>query len=181
MGVVYPDSTHGPVDAMWEIYRLIKTGESADCPQVTMLSSRDSYKTLCAAALEVLCMLHFEVPVAHMAAIKSQSAKAIQYINGFFRRVKPYIEANGWQKKSDSKTYIDWITPGNQTVWLNIVTATIAGANCVEETTIFHTSNGIKQAKDLVQGDKVLSLFNSIACVKYGSFTQAMELNRQKT
>ena len=87
MGVVYPGSTHGPVDAMWRIYELMKTGGSRDVPQVCMLASRDSYKTLSAAAIEVLCMLHFEISVAHGAAIKSQSEKAIQYVNSFFRKI----------------------------------------------------------------------------------------------
>jgi hypothetical protein len=154
IGTVDPGSTHGPVDAMWEIYNLMKTGQSAECPQVCMLSSRDSYKTLNAAALEVLCMMHFEVPVAHMAAIKAQSAKAIQYINGFFRKVKPYLEAHGWKKKSDSKTYIDWITPNGDTVWLNIVTATIAGANSehvpmlfIDEVDVVQDPRALKEAK----------------------------------
>ena len=88
MGVVYPGSTHGPVDAMWRIYELMKTRESRDVPQVSMLASRDSYKTLSAAAIEVLCMLHFEISVAHGAAIKSQSEKAIQYVTSFFRKLK---------------------------------------------------------------------------------------------
>ena len=64
MGTVYPGSTHGPVEAMWRIYELMKTGNSRDVPQVCMLASRDSYKTLSAAAIEVLCMLHFEISVA---------------------------------------------------------------------------------------------------------------------
>ena len=59
-GVVYPTSTHGPVEAFWRIYELMKTGDSARVPQVCMLSSRDSFKTLGAAALEILCMLHLE-------------------------------------------------------------------------------------------------------------------------
>lgn len=154
MGVVYPTSTHGPVDAMWEIYNLMKTGQSSEHPQATMLSSRDSYKTLNAAALEVLCMVHFEIPVAHMAAIKSQSAKAIQYINGFFRKIRPYLEHNNWVKKSDSKTYIDWITPSGNTVWLNIVTATIAGANSehvpmlfIDEVDVVQDPRALKEAK----------------------------------
>lgn len=168
MGVVCPDSTHGPVDAMWEIYRLMKTGESADCPQVCMLSSRDSYKTLNAAALEVLCMLHFEIPVAHMAAIKSQSAKAIQYINGFFRKVRPYLEAHGWTKKSDSKTYIDWITPKGDTVWLNVVTATLAGANsehvpmlCVDGDTDIMCKNINTKTNRVRRNKKAKSLYKN--------------------
>lgn len=159
MGVVYPDSTHAPVEAMWEIYNMMKTGESANCPQATLLSSRDSYKTLCAAALEVLCMVHLELPVAHMAAIKPQSAKAVQYVNSFFRKIRPYLEHQGWQKKSDSKTYIDWITPSGETVWLNIVTATIAGANCIDPDSVVKTTIGDKKAKDIKQYD-VLVNFN---------------------
>ena len=100
MGVVYPGSTHGPIDAMWRIYDLMKTGGSRDVPQVCMLASRDSYKTLSAAAIEVLCMIHFEISVAHGAAIKSQSEKAIQYVNSFFRKVGPYLEENNWKKIS---------------------------------------------------------------------------------
>jgi len=154
MGTVYPDSTHGPIDAMWVIYNLMKTGESSECPQVAMLSSRDSYKTLNAAALEVLCMIHFKIPIAHMAAIKAQSAKAIQYINGFFRKIKPFLEYHGWTKKSDSKTYIDWITPEGDTVWLNIVTATIAGANSehvpmlfIDEVDVVQDPRALREAK----------------------------------
>jgi len=128
-GVVYPTSTHAPIDAMWRIYELIKTGENKNIPRIAMLASRDSGKTLSASAMEVLCMIHFRIPIAHMAAIKQQSAKAIQYVNSFFRKLTPYLEYHGWKKTSDSKTYIEWITDKQESVYLNVVTATIAGAN----------------------------------------------------
>jgi intein/homing endonuclease len=44
MGVVYPTSTHGPIDAMWRIYELFKTGETKKVPQAVMVASRDSFK-----------------------------------------------------------------------------------------------------------------------------------------
>jgi len=154
MGTVYPTSTHGPIDAMWRIYELMKTGESMDIPQVTMLASRDSYKTLSAAALEVLCMIHFRMPIAHMAAIKAQSAKSIQYVNSFFRKLRPYLEHHEWKKSSDSKTYIEWITDKDETVYLNIVTATIAGANSehvpmlfIDEVDVVQDPRALKEAK----------------------------------
>jgi len=106
MGVVYPTSTHGPIDAAWRIYELIKTGQSADVPEVVLLSSRDSYKTLVASAIEVLCLVHFRFSIAHAAAVLSQSEKAVQYANSFFNKIKTYLEANGWQKISDNKTKI---------------------------------------------------------------------------
>ena len=88
-GTIYPTSTHGPVEAMWRVYELMKTGENEHIPQSCMLASRDSFKTLGAAALEILCMTHFRISIAHMAAISSQSDKAIQYVTSFFRKLKP--------------------------------------------------------------------------------------------
>jgi hypothetical protein len=154
MGVVYPGSTHGPIDAMWRIYELIKTGESGEIPEVVMLSSRDSGKTLCAAALEVLCMIHFRISVGHMAAIQSQSLKAISYINGFLRKIKPYLEYYGWAQASDSKSIIGWLTDDGQEVYIKVVIATISGANsehlpllCVDEIDVISDPRALEEAK----------------------------------
>lgn len=153
-GTVYPSSTHGPVDAMWRIYELMKTGKNEHIPQVCMLASRDSFKTLGAAALEVLCMLHFRVSVAHMAAIQSQSEKAVQYINAFFRKLKPYLEKNGWKNASDNKKMIRWITDEQEDVYLRIVICTIAGANSehvpmlfIDEVDVVQDPRALKEAK----------------------------------
>lgn len=175
MGVVYPGSTHGPVDAMWRIYELMKTGQSRDVPQVCMLASRDSYKTLSAAAIEVLCMLHFEISVAHGAAIKSQSEKAIQYVNSFFRKVGPYLEENGWKKISDSKAKIEWLTSNGDAIYLRIVVATVAGMNCISPYALLDTNRGVLLAKDVSIDDIVKTydytqqkeMFNPIKKIGY--------------
>jgi hypothetical protein len=152
-GVVYPTSTHGPIEAMWRIYELIKTGESEHIPQVCMLASRDSFKTLGAAALQVLCMLHFRFSIAHMAAISSQSDKAVQYCNAFFRKMKPYLEENGWKQSSDNKKMIAWVTDEGQEVYIRIVIATIAGANCIDPDSMVELKDGFKKASEIKQGD----------------------------
>jgi len=153
-GVVYPTSTHGPIDAMWRIYELMKTGESMDVPQITMLASRDSFKTLCAAAIEVLCMIHFRISVAHMAAISSQSDKAVEYVNSFFRKLSPYLIKKGWKKVSDNKKKVEWITEEGQNIYLKIVIATIAGANSehvpmlfIDEVDVVQDPRALKEAK----------------------------------
>lgn len=153
-GTVYPDSTHGPADAMWRIYELMSTGQSEDIPQVCMLASRDSFKTLGAAALEVLCVLHFRISVAHMAAISSQSDKAIQYVNAFFRKLKPYLESNGWKQSSDNKKMIAWLTDEGQEIYIRIVIATIAGANSehvpmlfIDEVDVVQDPRALKEAQ----------------------------------
>jgi hypothetical protein len=174
MGTVYPGSTHGPVDAMWRIYELMKTGNSRDVPQVCMLASRDSYKTLSAAAIEVLCMLHFEISVAHGAAIKSQSEKAIQYVNSFFRKLSPYLEANGWRKLSDSKAKIEWLTDKGDAIYLRIVVATVAGMNSEHVPMLF------MDEIDVVQDPRALEEAKMIPCVYKGYFPLTVYLSTRK-
>lgn len=174
MGVVYPGSTHGPVDAMWRIYELMKTGGSRDVPQVCMLASRDSYKTLSAAAIEVLCMLHFEISVAHGAAIKSQSEKAIQYVNSFFRKVGPYLEENGWKKISDSKAKIEWLTDKGDAIYLRIVVATVAGMNSEHVPMLF------MDEIDVVQDPRALEEAKMIPSVYKHYFPLTVYLSTRK-
>lgn len=128
-GVVYPESTHAPADAIWRIYELMKTGESEQIPEVVMLSSRDSFKTLAAAAAEVLCLVHFRFSIAHASAILSQSEKAVQYINSFFNKIKPYLEHHGWKKTGDNKTKIEWTTENNESIYLRVLVMTRRGMN----------------------------------------------------
>lgn len=153
-GVVYPTSTHGPADAMWRIYELMKTGQSQDIPQVTMLSSRDSFKTLSAAALEVLCFTHFKISIAHAAAIVDQSDKAVQYANGFFRELRPYLEYHGWKRASDNKKKIEWITDTGESIYLRILVMSIRGMNSehlpmlfIDEVDIVQDVRALKEAK----------------------------------
>lgn len=129
MGIVYPTSTHGPIESAWRIYELIKTGESKDVPEIVLLSSRDSYKTLIASAIEVLCLVHFRFSIAHAAAILSQSEKAVQYANSFFNKIQPYLEKNGWKKISDSKTKIEWRTDEGDSIYLRVLVMTRKGMN----------------------------------------------------
>lgn len=174
MGVVYPSSTHGPADAMWRIYQLMKTGDSEHVPQTTMLASRDSFKTLGAAAIEVLCMIHFRLSIAHMAAIKSQSDKAIQYVNAFFRSLNPYLEHHGWKKTSDSKAKIEWLTDDGESVYIRIIIATIAGANSEHVPMLF-----IDEV-DVVQDPRALKEAKMIPSVYKGYFPLTVYLSTRK-
>ena len=140
MDTVYPNSTHAPVDAMWRIYELIQTGKSQEVPQVCMLSSRDSFKTLSASAIMVLLMVHFRLQLATAGAIKAQSDKMIQYIAGHFRKIEKYLEENKWRKISESKSRTDWLDENGWLCFVRIVVATVAGMNCVKGNTIIKTN-----------------------------------------
>lgn len=129
VGHVDPDSNSSPVEAMWEIYNTVKENRGEESPGYIMLSAREGYKTLSSSILETLLMLHFQLTIAHMAAIKEQSAKSIQYINYFFGKIEPLLWAKGWVNRSQNKTKVEWRSPQGEDVYIQVIVATLAGAN----------------------------------------------------
>lgn len=137
IGTVDPDSNSSPIEAMWEIYNIIKENRGDEIPGVIMLSARECYKTLGASILEVILMLQFRTTIAHMAAIREQSAKAVQYINLFFTKIEPLLEVSGWEKTSENKTKISFRTEYGEDVYIRVIVATMAGANSEHTSLMF--------------------------------------------
>lgn len=83
--IIDPTSNSSPMDLLWEVYAAARAGKQ---PWGEMLAyaARDTFKTLSAAILEVLSVVHLQRSVAHMAAIESQAKKSQQYIKKFFNR-----------------------------------------------------------------------------------------------
>lgn len=158
IGQVDPDSNSSPIDSIWEIYNTIKNNKGDENPGYIMLSAREGYKTLGASILEVLLMIHFRLTIAHMAAIQSQSAKAVQYINYFFTKIEPLLLAAGWTKTSESKNKISFRTDQDEDVYVRVVVATMAGANCIDPGAIISTKDrGEIRAAEIEKGDMVLT------------------------
>jgi len=174
MGVVYPTSTHSPVEAAWRIYELIKTGQSRDVPEIVLLSSRDSYKTLIASAIEVLCLIHFRFSIAHAAAVLSQSEKAVQYANSFFNKIQPYLEANGWKKTSDNKTRIEWRTDEGDNIYLRVLVMTRQGMNSEHLPMLF------MDEIDLIQDPRALEEAKMVPSVYKQYFPLTVALSTRK-
>lgn len=82
--IVDPDSNSSPMDMIWEVYSKAFSNDDPDFVRVMYYASRDSFKTLGAAILEVLAVVHLQRDVAHMAAIEAQSRKSQQYVKKFF-------------------------------------------------------------------------------------------------
>jgi hypothetical protein len=103
--IVDPESNSCPLDLAWEVYHKALEGSDEDFSRVMVFASRDSYKTLLAAILEVLSVLHLGRDVAHMAAIKPQAQKAQGYVRDFFRL--PYLREFVVSANTE-KTEISW-------------------------------------------------------------------------
>lgn len=82
-------SNSSPMDMIWEAYSACLENRTASMPKAMAYASRDSFKTLGAAILEVLSVIHLDRDVCHMAAIQSQSNNAMRYVKNFFDR--PYL------------------------------------------------------------------------------------------
>lgn len=105
--LVDEESTASPMDVIWEMYndalsneekRITKEVDSdalddeeedddddeVEPKRLLAYGCRDGFKTLGAAIMEVLCIVHLERSVAHMAAIESQAQKAQRYVKKFF-------------------------------------------------------------------------------------------------
>lgn len=87
--IIHPDSNSSPMDSMWEVYSKALKNDDPSFARVLCYAARESFKTLCAAILEVLSIVHLGRSVAHMAAIESQASKAVSYVKDCFS--KPYI------------------------------------------------------------------------------------------
>lgn len=87
--IVDPDSNCSPMDMIYEVYSKALENNDPEFDRVLYYACRDGFKTLAAAILEVLAIIHLNRSVAHMAAIESQSMKSSQYVKKFLSR--PYL------------------------------------------------------------------------------------------
>lgn len=84
--IIDPSSTASPMDIIYEVYERALKNDDENYSRVLVYASRDSYKTLSAAILEVLMLVHLDRSVAHMAAIEPQAAKCSSYVRKFLMR-----------------------------------------------------------------------------------------------
>lgn len=129
MGHVDPDSDSSPVEAMYEAYAVYRDDLCHNYPGFIWLSSRDSGKTLCGSILNVMLMVHFKARIAHLAAVKKQSEKCVEYVNTALQKIKPFLEKNGREISNESKFFIQVKNEDHTLSFLDVVTANLAGGN----------------------------------------------------
>lgn len=98
--IVDAESTSTPMDMIWECYSKSYQNNDKSFARVMYYASRDSFKTLGAAMLEVLAIVHLRRNVAHMAAVESQSDKSQEYVKKFFGKpvLRDYISGDNLRR-----------------------------------------------------------------------------------
>ncbi len=82
------DSNSNPMALIWEVYNAARTN-SKELSRILAYAARDSMKTLGAAILEVLFLVHLDRAGGHLAAIEPQATVAQNYVKMFF--AFPYL------------------------------------------------------------------------------------------
>lgn len=147
--VTNPPSNSNPLELIWEIYQKALDGTDEDFQRVLAYAARDSFKTLGASIMEVLCLFHLRRNVAHMAAIESQAQKAASYLSKYLQKpyLRDYVEGNNKREiritRYENPETGEILTPDEYKAldrrearkfepvsqYMKIIIATLAGAN----------------------------------------------------
>jgi len=151
--IVCEESSASPMDMIWNVYRAIMKGDSEESSQL-YFASRDSFKTLSAAVIEVLTMIHFRRTCSHMGAISQQADKCYDYFKRFLR--KPHLNAIDKLKDTMKRTELDLQNEFDINPYLQIVICTMQGANsehtnfmCVDEVDVVQNAQAYQEAKKI--------------------------------
>lgn len=124
-----PLSTSSPLLCVWSIYNVLLTGIGNH--RHVIAASRNSGKTVIAAIIQILSLLHFRRSGVHIASILSQSSAMIQYFDKFVNKIQelaPYKSTDNVKLKQfmglPANSYTD-----KDNASLLVVTANKKGAN----------------------------------------------------
>ena len=187
LGHIDPDSNSSPVEWMFESYNMLRYSKRDTPPRVMVYSARDCYKTLSVSCFEFIAMIHFGVTAAHMAAIKSQSAKAVSYVNGYLRKCRKYILHHGRKIDSLSQSYISITENEGDEAYLKVIICTLQGANsehcrlfCVDEVDVVQYPTAFEESKAIPgpqNGKNPLTIMTSTRKFAFGLMQKEIEVS----
>lgn len=184
-----PDSTSSPLDAIWQVYNAFRTNSGDVNPGYILLSCREGMKTVSVAILETLLMLHYQIEIAHAAAIESQSSVGLTYISEFIAKVQPLMEFAGWIPDMANKRTIKFKTPQGKTTYIKVLICTVKGMNSLHVNALFldeldlADKKALKQAKNIVgysKGIFGITVYLSTRKYAFGNMNDAIESAQEK-
>lgn len=184
-----PDSTSSPLDSIWQVYNTFK-GNSGDVnPGYILLSCREGMKTVSVAILETLLMLHFQIEIAHAAAIESQSSVGLGYISEFISKIKPLMDFAGWEPDTANKRTIKFKTPQGKVTYIKVLICTVKGMNSLHVNALFLDEldladpKALKQARNIVGYSKGIfgvTVYLSTRKYAFGNMNDAIDTAEEK-
>lgn len=144
-----------------------------------------SHNTITTAVLAIMTMVRLGFSVAITAAIRSQSEKAVQYIEMFLLRIKPYLQANGLTVIEQNKHNVKMRKTDGSTITLTIVICTVTGVNSahvtlliIDEVDVVRFKEAFEEARlipGMINGQYPLIVRTSTRKYAYGLMQQEIE------
>ena len=185
---VDPDSNSSPIDWMYEAYEDYKNNRGNISPEVIVISSRESYKTLSEAVFGVIMMTQFGATLAHMAAIVPQATAAQKYVSAFTQKIEPYLEYHNMSMQSENAKEISIKREDGSVAFMKIIVCTITGANSshtnlftIDEIDTIRSKEGIRAYKEsqmipgVFNGQFPITIKTSTMKFPGGLFSKEME------
>jgi len=151
---VDPDSTSSPLDAIWQIYEAFKRNDGKN-PGYILMSCREGMKTVSVSILEIILLLHFQIEIGHAAAVETQAAVNLQYIEGFMLNIAPLLEFAGWTNATQNKRLIKFKTPQGKFPFIKIVICNAKGMNSLHSNALFLDELDLADPKALKEGQNI--------------------------
>lgn len=184
-----PDSTSSPLDAIWQVYKAFKDNTGDINPGYILLSCREGMKTVSVAILETLLMLHFQLEIAHAAAIESQSSVGLGYISEFVAKIRPLMDHAGWVPDTANKRTLRFKTPQGKITYIKVLICTVKGMNSLHVNALFLDEldladpKALKQARNIVgysKGIYGITVYLSTRKYAFGNMNEAIESASEK-
>lgn len=186
--VTDPDSTSSPLDAIWQIYKVFKDNTGDVTPGAIIMSCREGMKTVSVSMLEILLLLHFQLDIAHAAAVESQSSVGIKYIESFMFKIEPLVAIRGWQNLTQNKRTIQYKTPEGKTPYIKVLICTPKGMNSLHANVLFLDEldladpAALKEAKNIVgysKGIFGMTVYLSTRKYAFGNMNEALDKSQE--
>jgi hypothetical protein len=122
------NSSSSPLKLIWQVNHVFLTNEGPT--QHVVMAARNSYKTVDAALIQFISMLHYRRDGAHIASIMDQSLTTIRYIDQYMNipELLPFRKIDNVRLKQFINLPPNDFTNRHDAV-LRVVTATKKGAN----------------------------------------------------
>lgn len=179
-----PDSTSSPLDAIWQIYNTFKNNSGDKNPGYILMSCREGMKTVSVSILEILLLLHFQLDIGHAAAVETQAAVNLQYIEGFMNNIEPLLEIAGWVRTTDNKRLVQFRTPEGKLPFIKIVICSTKGMNSLHSNVLFLDELDLADPAALKEGKNItgyskgiygVSVYLSTRKYAFGNMAAAIE------
>ena len=167
-------SNSSPMESVWLSYKTYLDNSGDITPGYILLSARDAGKTLGASVFAVVALVFFNASICWLASIEPQSKIALNNIQSFIQKLKPYLEFHKRILESSNARNLELVDSQGKRSQINILVATMASVNGK------HVNLTLCDEVDLIRDPRVLDEVQAVASLIGNQFPLKLYLSTRK-